>query len=223
MAAETYSYGDNAYCTPELLAGLGAEFSVPAAWDTSDQQAEILRSSKLIDLVTGQHFGRSLLTLLLDGSGTGTLLLTQAISWRCISISSIKYREEFTDAFASIAAISASYYTLSRSKRAVLRTDDDIWEKGIKNYQFIGYFGRRHVPKPIEWACVLLTRERITPGSAAAYDQYTSESFGDGYSYTRGARTQQTPSLTRSTGVPQVDLILSAYVSSIPSLTVPGA
>lgn len=224
MAAEVYALGDNTYASESDLTGLGGEFSVPAAWSTAEQQSVLLRASKRIDSVTGQHFGYSALTLMLDGSNTWLLRTNTALSWRLVDITSIHRREKFEDAWtaSTVVQIASTKFTITQSRRAVKRTDGDVWLPGIKNYRLIGRFGRKYVPEPIRWACVLLAREEITPGSATRYEQYQSETFGDGYGYTRKSAPQDAVRAAVSTGIPTVDAILAKYISNRPMMMVPG-
>jgi len=222
MAAETYAYGDNAYATKELVQGHGSEFSFPTGWSDDEINVEILRASKTIDLVTGKHFGYSLMTLLLDGNKTATLFTSAALSWRIVNISSVKKREDYGDAFDE--TIDATDYTMGRSRKSIIRTDGDVWEKGIKNYQVVGRFGMRHVPEPIKIACILLARYQIDPKSVSKFEKYISENFGDGYSYTReSSKKNAVASAPRSTGVLVVDNILANYISSKPLFAIPGS
>lgn len=219
MSDDAYSLGDNTYASPQDLVGLGGEFTPPAGWTDADQQQELLRASKLIDSITGQHFGYSSMTLLLSGKGTPMLRTNAALSWRIVDITSVHERDDYSDSFST--QVATDDFTISVSRRALVRTDGCVWKKcAIKNYRVIGHFGRKLVPKPIMWCCVLIARNNIVPGSAAEYDQLQSESFGDGYSYSR--QLPSAPALPRRTGIPQVDTILSAYISNRPLMSVPG-
>lgn len=222
MPAETYALGDNAYASPEDLAGLGGEFAIPSGFSADAvKKAVLLRASKQIDSITGQHFGYSTLTLTLDGTGTILMRTASALSWRLVDITSIYVRDEPDDAWDT--QVATTKYALSMSRRAIRRTDGDVWVKGIRNYRVIGHFGRKYVPEPIKWACVLLARNDIVPGSASAYEQMQSETFGDGYSYTRRNAAVDPVPAAFSTGVPTVDAILSRYIYRRPLLGVPGA
>jgi len=157
--------------------------------------------------------------------------------------------DDFDNADDDVEIVVANDWTIGRSRRYIERIDTEtgeagldeayrrthyafygtysrrrsqpVWARGHRNYRVTGKFGRKTVPTPIVWACVLLTRERLSPGSIARYEEFDSERFSDGYSYTRPGRgmSAQQALQGRTTGYEVVDRLLVPFAERLPSLS----
>lgn len=226
------AFGDDAYCQKVDVVGLGEEFTIPAAWTDADVDATIVEATRQIDSVCGDHFGSSTAIIIVDGSGTRYLDLRNVLSWALISVTSIFRRNTYaaTDDFAANGAqLDDDAYAIADSKNALVKvladdsslrgiaTTSPVWIAGTKNYRIEGEFGRNVIPPDIRFACALLVRERITPGSSQRYEALRSERFPDGYAYQRPI---QAPSIARAnitlTGYPAIDDRLRPFVIEDP-------
>lgn len=238
--AGTYVYGDNAYAqVADVSSYGGSTFDVPAGVELSDIQSALMTSTQRIAAACRDHFGLSLRTLILNGHGTPYLDMTQRMTWPCVSVSSVYYRNTYADGDdfeTNGELVDADYYAVSGSRRMLVkisgqtfRTSGSIdsceWVRGIRNYRVRGYFGRSEIPEPIRWACVLLARELITPGSSDQYAALSSERFPDGYSYEVAASSPSSSSAggLMLTGVAAVDnLLRRGFVNDMPLFVAPG-
>ena len=205
------TFGVDMYATKTLVQGLGEEFSIPAAWSDDDVDAAIVRMSRVIDQVTRNYFGKRDMVLELDGSGGPKLFLNQRIRWPIVTVTSVKWREDYAGVYDNTLA--SDKYRISRSRKCLERVDAGWFDDGHENWQVSGSFGRANVPEIIQWACVLLVREHITPGSADKYEKLVTERFPSGYSYSRksGGGTQDSAVAAlggKTTGVAVVDNLL---------------
>lgn len=235
-------YGDDLYATSSDVQGLGSEYSIPAAYLANINHV-IKRASALVDMQTRSHFGKTPMVLELSGDGTPVLLTSEVTTWPIVSVSEVLEREDYEDTWAdsSVETIESKYWSISRSRQALLMLGElsssstssrtlsslTVWTKGHKNYRVTGYFGRKTIPEIIKWATVLLAREAMSPGWIASNIEsgmYQSERFADGYSYVRAvaAPSLKTTHVGSTTGSVFVDAMLVGFAGSRPGIIVPG-
>lgn len=213
---------DFKYCTKADVTGLADEFSIPAGYSDEDVDAIITEMSQWIDAVTGNHWGKTNASFILDGRGTELLRLDQKTSWPIVSLTSIQRRDNYANADdfdANGDTLDLNNYRISNSRRAIQTIEGTTarnalaapgtFVKGTGNYKVTGVFGQAEVPKSIVFACVLLTRERMSPGASRKFEDMQTERWPDGYSY---ARRQIIPSESDVlTGYPAVDRLLGPF------------
>lgn len=222
MPAPTYILGDTAYCAKQDVQGIAGQFEIPSGVSDDEVNAQILRASQAIDSFTGQHFGKTKMTMLLDGSGTDLLRTTQRTNWRLVSVDTVRSRESHEDEFTAANQVASNAFVISASRKALQRIDKEKWCRGLSNWQLVAYFGRQNIPENIKAIAALLAREFITPGSLHIYDTFKRERSQDGYEYERFQPNAPTPAGARTTGFDQIDKMLSAYVAGKLLMVVPA-
>lgn len=211
-----------AYITKADVEGLLGAFAIPAHW-TADSDAflnlAIARAEQAIEAFTRNRFEQTSRTLLLSGDGTEYLPTIPITSWPISSIASIRVRDSIADDFDDDGdAVDSDDYCISQSRHSVYR-EDDVWEKGVKNYRVRATFGYATVPGNVKRAAVILVQEEITPGTSQGFSRMDSESFPDGYSYKRSDRGRMAiPSMGSTTGIPLVDSMLAPYQCGLPGM-----
>lgn len=208
------------------------EFTWPTDWTTTDKQNAINFASARIDEVTRQVWDARAMTIELSGDGDSLLEFRAVTTWPCVTLTSVKRRENYGDSWATAETLDTNDYVLSNSRRSIKLInmnssrggmyDSGIgprWAVGTRNYQVIGTWGRSTTPEIIKRACVLLTREHAVPGSSSEFGTMLSESFADGYKYVTGGAGSTPPK--RLTGYPAIDDLLSKCVDRMPLMAVP--
>jgi len=228
-----------AYATYADVQGLGGDFSVPSAYSEADVAIELERASRRLDAITHMYFGSEELTLVLNGSGSEILPTLSITRWPILSITNVRWNPDYYskdyDWVNSGTLISEDDYIVTDSRRALervyvsnsIRGVDRVsvlWERGSKNYRIVGNFGYGNVPEAIRFACVLLAREIMIPGSSNKYEKAVVESFGDGYMRTRSFRTRTSARIDvripPMTGIPAVDDLIEPFIDKTPLMSV---
>jgi len=225
--------GVMAYITKANIEGLLGTFTIPAHWTaSSDAQltAAIARATAIIDSFTRNRFELTARTLLLSGDGTEYLSALSLTTWPLSSITSIYYRAYHDYDFDTQGSlVAAADYVIHPSRRAIHRIfgsdsargeDKYLWDIGVENYRVRAVFGYTATPPAVKKAAVLLVQEEITAGTIAKFSEFESESYSDGYSYTRGRGSRSTPvaSPGETTGFDAVDQLLRPFVFKMPSM-----
>lgn len=223
------------YCVKDDVVGPNSDFTIPAGLSDGEISILITAATAKLDALLRDHFAPVTKSIILSGHGKSYLSLRQKTSLRAIAITEVRFRETFaqTDNFSSAGTVlDDTEYMLTPSRSALRRLsgsgsyrlpDSDgcaSWACGPENYKVTGTFGWVNVPGPIRDACVLLTREAITPGYISKnIEPKVSERFQDGYGYTRrsaisGAQTSK-PALT---GWEIVDTLILPFLNITPMM-----
>jgi len=222
------------YVTAADVAGLGGEFTVPAAYDSGETTKVIYRAMAVIDKFTRSHWLPETRSFIVDGTGNNFLYLRSYTSWPVCTITGVQFRVGYaaTDDFtANGETLDVTTYAVHASKRALIKIKsqdvraaggftDPIWLPGTQNYKLTGTFGHNAVPEDLKRATVFLVRELMLPGSTAQFVSMSSETFPDGYSYQAGTSNKSTSIEATFTGFRAVDLLLGPYVSRVPIMGV---
>ena len=205
------------YITADDVANLRGAFTIPAHYtDNSNYYLNIAiaNACRRIDAHTHNKFERVGRTLLLHGDGTVTMSLTPTTLWPLYSVTSIY---EFSDAEDTVGElIAATDYMIAKSKRAIINVAGCLWRNSLyPAYKVVATFGYGTVPPDVKTAAVMLVQEEVVPGTVQRLEAMKSESFPDGYSYTRQT-VATTPQKATSTGLVAVDSLLERYCVHVP-------
>lgn len=232
--------GDNAYCTVGEIASEFGGFTVPDAWSNTMKEDQIIAETQHIDTLVRQHFGSTNLTLEINGENTPLLSFLGDTDWSCTSITSVRFRGVFDADFdwaSNGDLIDADLYVLSKSGHGIDRVSGSnfrtegvfhvaqyghisgVWSRGIRNYQVIGAFGASEIPQIIKEACILMVRDKITPGTSLKLEVLQQERWADGYALWRRDTSRQ-ESITVLTGNPVIDAMLFPFVDMSPMFDV---
>lgn len=240
--------GDNAYCTVAEIASEFGGFTVPDAWTDAMKEDQIITETQHIDSLVRNHFGSTALTLEIDGSGTPFLSFLSDTEWSCTSITSVRHRGIFDADFDwanNGDTVSVDTYVLSKSGHGVDRVAGSsvrsegmfdqvvhghapygyhrhiqgVWARGMRNYQVIGAFGASEIPQIIKEVCILMVRDKITPGTSLKLEVLQQEKWPDGYALWR-RDTSRVESIVVLTGNSVIDGMLHPFVDQSPGFDV---
>ena len=205
------------YITADDVANLRGAFTIPTHYSDNSNyylNIAIANACRRIDAHTHNKFERIGRTLLLHGDGSVTMSLTPSTLWPLYSITSIY---EFADAEDTVGdLIPATDYIIAKSKRAIINVSGSVWATRLyPTYKVVASCGYSTVPPDVKMSAVLLVQEEVTPGTAQRLEALRSESFPDGYSYTRQASATAVQKAT-STGLAAVDALLERYCVHVP-------
>lgn len=222
-----------AYITEVDVSELLGEFDIPASWKTNfgsgteltGLEKAIARAKESIDRATGAIFETVQRSFILNGNDTIYLSLLPMTKLPIVSVQEIMQRDSLGDSFdVDGTLIESDTYYVDDSRRFIIRPIGDWhssggWKRGHQNFRVRATIGKDGVPEIVKKAAVLLVREEIQPGYIQAFEQMSSESFADGYSYARNdARHTPVNAALHTTGHAYVDALLVPLCTRIPGM-----
>jgi hypothetical protein len=215
----------NEYCVYTDV--INDNFSLPTGWNQTEVEGMITDASRLIDEATKDIFFTSNMTLYVDGTGKDTIYFFPYTKYKylCDDSMVVTERDTFgdswindnnlaTNAFDGNAKFVRTTYNYTSLVRAsILRSE---FQKGEKNYRIVANFGHASIPTSIKRACVLWTRELVSPGYTSSL-LLRKEKYED-YSYETGfAPMTNNPSVEgywqSFTGYPIIDQLLKPHLN----------
>lgn len=192
-------------------------------YSSAEITAEIDFAENLIEEVCEDIFYAKTVTHTFDGTGNVKLFFMPKIKYRLLTVTSLKELDldgsTVLDTFTENVDfkrypfyVETSRYIEGDSPRRRFGTGG-VWASGQNNIQIAGTWGRSAVPAEIKRATILLTLERLKPGS-------TNQTPGDvrsiGWDDFRISFKSSGPANTYSeTGLNEVDRILRRYLNDV--------
>lgn len=186
--------------------------------DNEIQDAIDLTES-LIEKITGDVFYSLTATYLFDGSGEITQYFPPDIPYKLLTVSTVKeldfdqttvlhtYTENYDYVRYAHFLQTSIAYPDDRPRRVFGR--GGVFPKGQKNIQVAGTWGYSTTPLPITEATILLTLERLMPGSTKMNRRDAQTVQWDDFRITfRGTGLD-----TRLTGFTEIDRLLEGYIN----------
>jgi hypothetical protein len=185
-------------------------------------EEDIALASSFIDLLCNTRFYQASSTVTYDGNGLTELYFYPEMVAPCISITSVQELDvdgtTVLDTFVEDDdfKLYAHYLGMVKStdQRPRLRIQGrGVWPQGEQNIKVVGVFGHSGVPLEIKRATILLTLERLLPGSAnIAPKDVTQASWPD---FTVTYRGGAGVTVGSTTGYPEVDRLLFQHVNPV--------
>lgn len=182
-----------------------------------DIDSEILLAEERIEILTGDWFYAKTLDIRLDGSGQATLFLHPRIPAPVVALTAVEEVDvdgttvlnPFVENQDYVAAAHYLEVPMSDGRVRSMFGREGAWPKGTRNIRIRGSFGRSAVPKAIKRAAILLTLERLVPGSTKMGPADVVQAAWPDFSVTfKGGSTS-----LDSSGFAEVDRLLAPFVN----------
>lgn len=210
----------NLYATASEVRAFKVRGSVVnlAAYTNAEIEDALNLASRMVDSICGDIFYTKSTTHSFDGNGLSELFFPPDVPYRLLTVTSLKnvdidgtvldtYVEgdDFV-AYPYYVQVALAYCD-DTPRRRVAR--GGFWPRGQKNIRVEGTWGRLTLPPEIKHATLLLTLERLQPGSSGATAGGVKQIVWNDFTvtFTGDAQTGQ------QTGLREVDMLLARHVN----------
>ena len=190
------------------------------AYSTDEIEEEIALAGSFIEAICNDYFYEKSVTEYLDGNGLTELYFYPEIVGRCISVSSVTEVDDAGTTTLTTFTEDEDFKLYDHwmgllkdfQERPRLRLGSaGRWPQGIQNIKVVGVFGRATVPLEIKRAAMLLTLERLIPGSTLISPKDVSQAVWPDFTITyRGA-----VAVGSTTGFPEVGRLLMQHINVV--------
>lgn len=216
------------YCTVAQVRNYkvsGNYISTLNNYSDEEIQAEIDLADSFIDIITNTWFNQRNKTVYYDGNGLLRQFLFPEIPAPVVEITSV---EDIADDRSVIGTwvegtdFLVHEHYLERivgangSPRLTGNMYGSVWPKGQKNVKVVGIFGQAtgEVPPPISRASLLMTLERLVPGSTNMAPTDVAQAVWSDFTVTFRAATPENR-IGMSTGFDAIDRLIQPYVNHV--------
>jgi len=202
----------------------GAAIPELSAYTDTEIGDDLNLASRMIESITNDWFYEKTVTEYYDGNGEYNLFFYPEIPARVIEVTSVEQVDvdgttvletyvEDTDFKVYDHFIGMPHIDTSR-----VRTyfgGGSKWPRGARNIKIVGTWGRAagFTPPEIKRATILMTMERLIPGSTGLSPKDVAQAVWSDFTVT--FRGQGTENIGMSTGYPEIDRLIEVHVNRV--------